>query len=209
MRKFIVFDGQDGTGKGTQMELAVAYLQAKFGKDQVVQTKEPGGTEFGMLVRRLMFFDFPTTKMAPGVVDLLFLASHIQNNETIVKPALDAGKIVVCDRWFYSQAAYSTQRYVPPAITAAYDQVHGEYPGLFVFLHGDTRTMLERANRREGEKHQANKEWNELEKLEKIQEAYALMFSNRPEFYPVCVNDKGAGDIFCEVKEGIDGFLNV
>lgn len=208
MKPLIVFEGIDGTGKGTIISKAVSHLKAIYGEDLVVQTKDPGGTKLGMAIRRVMYEEVPTTEMTPGVVDLLFLASHLQNWQTVVKPALDAGKIVVSDRWWYSQAAYMTQRSVPEKIAETYMACHGERAGLLIFLYGDAQIMLNRARSRETETHQSAKAWNDVEKLNKIQQEYATQFAKCPEWYPVCVDGKDVEQVWVEVEHMLTWFLN-
>ena len=207
MRPFIVFEGIDGTGKGTMMNMAIAHLRAKFGADQVVVTKDPGGTKLGTCIRRVMYEEVPTTEMAEGVVDLLFHASHRQNWLTIVKPALEAGKVVVSDRWWYSQAAYMTQRRVPKMIGDAYLGCHGDDAGLLIFLHGNPSASLDRARNRQTETHQSAKAWNDHDQMARIQQEYFDQFGDRPEFYPINIDGKAPPALWPEVREAIDRFM--
>ncbi len=100
--KFITFEGGDGSGKSTQLGLTVAWLEAQ-GKD-VFQTFEPGDTPLGGEIRRLLlsgeFMPVPACEL------LLFLADRAQHVEQVIKPALAAGKWVVCDRYTDSTLAY-------------------------------------------------------------------------------------------------------
>ena len=100
--KFITFEGGDGCGKSTQLGLTVAWLEAQ-GKD-VFQTFEPGDTPLGGEIRRLLlsgeFMPVPACEL------LLFLADRAQHVEQVIKPALAAGKWVVCDRYTDSTLAY-------------------------------------------------------------------------------------------------------
>ena len=203
-KMLIVFEGIDGTGKGVQLKRTIEYLKNMLGEDKVVQSKDPGGTKLGTAIRRVMYEEVPTIEMTPGVVDLLFLASHLQNWQTVVWPALVAGKVVVSDRWWYSQAAYMTQRYVPTPIADAYMQCHGTSADLLLFLHGDTVTMVNRARNRETETHQSSKAWNDHDMLRKIQDQYTEQFSDSPEWWPICVDDKDPDQVWHDVKHAID-----
>jgi dTMP kinase len=198
----IVFEGIDGTGKGTVITKALNYLSGK--NPSVVYTKDPGGTPLGKSIRRVMYEEVPTTQMAEGVVDLLFLASHLQNWQTIVRPALEDDKIVVCDRWWYSEAAYMSRRTVPQPIADAYEGCHGRPADLMIFLYGDVKTVLDRARRREDETHQSAKAWNDYKVLEEIQQEYCRQFSNRPEWFPICVDNKDPEQVWEEVRIAID-----
>jgi dTMP kinase len=204
---FIVFEGIDGTGKGTQVERAVEYLRKMLGDDMVVQSKDPGGTKLGAAIRRIIYEEVPTHELASGVVDLLFLASHIQNWQMVVKPALDAGKFVVSDRWWYSQAAYMTKRIVPTPIANAYMQAHGKDADLLIFFHGNPHTFVDRARARETETHQSAKAWNDLGVLANIQREYFIQFSYLPEWFPINVDDKSQDQVWDEVRYAISSTM--
>lgn len=204
---FIVFEGIDGCGKTTQVGKAVDYLRTRLGPENVVESKDPGGTRLGTAIRRIMYQEVPTTEMATGVVDLLFLASHLQNWQTVVKPALDEGKHVVSDRWWYSQATYVTQRSVPQPIVDAYMDCHGGDCDLLIFLHGDVRTLVDRARARRGEVHQSSKAWNDYDVLKKVQDQYFEQFGKNREFFGVCVDGKTPDEVWVEIRSGIDSAI--
>lgn len=205
--KLIVFEGIDGTGKGTQMNWAEKELTLGRGL-KVVRTKEPGGTPLGDAIREVLYEKVPMADLAPGVIDCLFLSSHLQNWQVVVNPSLAQGKIVLCDRWWYSQMAYMQHRTVPAPIAKAYLEGKGGPADLFIFLYGDPKTMLERANSRTTETHQKAKVWNNIDALAKIQQSYLDLFSAAPEFYPICVDGKDQPQVWIEVEAAITGVLN-
>lgn len=99
---FITFEGCDGCGKTTQLELLAKYLQDK-GYDVIV-TREPGAKGLGEKLREILLnYD---GEVSSNCESFLFLADRAQHIDTIVKPAIDAGKIVLCDRHIDSTAAY-------------------------------------------------------------------------------------------------------
>ena len=100
--KFITFEGGDGSGKTTQLSRTVDWLKSQ-GKD-VLQTFEPGDTALGKEIRRLLLSGEHTP--VPVTELLLFLADRAQHVEKVIKPALAAGKWVVCDRYTDSTLAY-------------------------------------------------------------------------------------------------------
>jgi dTMP kinase len=98
---FVSFEGLDGSGKTTQAELLAAHLTEQ-GRD-VVLTREPGGTPLGEAVRELLL-DGP--EMTPWAEAALFAAARAELAERVVRPALDRGAVVVCDRYLDSSLAY-------------------------------------------------------------------------------------------------------
>jgi dTMP kinase len=96
---FVSFEGVDGAGKSTQ----AAMLAAALGEDTVL-VREPGGTPAGERIRELL--KDPELELAPRAELLLFLAARAELVETVIKPALAAGRDVVCDRFMDSTVAY-------------------------------------------------------------------------------------------------------
>ena len=101
--KFIVFEGGEGSGKTTQARLLAEYLQ-KEGRE-VLLTKEPGGDEGVCKDIRSLLLN-PKYKMSPRAELLLFEADRAQHVESVIRPALEAGKIVISDRFDASTFAY-------------------------------------------------------------------------------------------------------
>ena len=100
---FVVFEGGDGVGKTTQVELLCSWL-AERGY-QVVRTFEPGDTVVGAAVRRIVL-DPATGEMSPRAEALLYAADKAQHLYAVVEPALRRGAVVVCDRYVDSMLAY-------------------------------------------------------------------------------------------------------
>jgi dTMP kinase len=98
---FVTFEGLDGSGKSTQAELLRARLEADG--LEVVATREPGGTELGERIRDLVLHG---GHVAPWAEALLYAASRAQHVEDVIRPALERGASVVCDRYLDSSVAY-------------------------------------------------------------------------------------------------------
>ena len=99
---FITFEGCDGCGKTTQLELLAEYLHT-LDKDVIV-TREPGAKGLGIKLREILLnYD---GEVSSNCESFLFLADRAQHIDTIVKPAIDEGKIVLCDRHIDSTVAY-------------------------------------------------------------------------------------------------------
>ncbi len=98
---FVTFEGLDGSGKSTQAELLRARLEAEG--EEVVATREPGGTELGEKIRDLVLHGGHVTPWAEA---LLYAASRAQHVEEVIRPALERGASVICDRYVDSSVAY-------------------------------------------------------------------------------------------------------
>ncbi|HWQ84110.1 MAG TPA: dTMP kinase [Anaerolineales bacterium] len=100
---FITFEGPDGSGKSTQVNHLVATLQ-RLGY-AVYSTREPGGTPIGDQIRSVLF-DLQNTAMDPRTEILLFQASRAQHVSQVIRPRLERGELVLCDRFADSTLAY-------------------------------------------------------------------------------------------------------
>ncbi len=101
--RFIVVEGIDGSGKST-MAARVAAELARRGH-RVLRTREPGGTPLGEKIRALLL-DPGNSEMLPLTELFLYMASRAQLVDEIIRPALRSGTDVVCDRYYFSTAAY-------------------------------------------------------------------------------------------------------
>ena len=100
---FIVFEGGDGVGKTTQVDLLCVWL-ANAGHE-VLKTFEPGDSFLGAMIRRIVL-DPATGDMSPRAEALLYAADKAQHIFSVVRPALERGVVVVCDRYVDSMLAY-------------------------------------------------------------------------------------------------------
>jgi len=132
---FLTFEGIDGCGKTTQLRLLAQYLR-EHGRE-VVETVEPGGTEIGRQIRRILL-DPASSSIQPRTELLLYFASRAQNVDEIIRPALHAGSIVLCDRFTDS------------AIVLDLDRIacQGLRPATTILIDIDLETSLNRAKRR-------------------------------------------------------------
>ena len=100
--KFITFEGADGGGKSTQVQLVATWLQQRG--YEVVTTREPGGTVLAEKVRELVLD--PNLPLNSTSQSLLYLAARSEHVEKVIRPALETGKIVLCDRFSDSTLVY-------------------------------------------------------------------------------------------------------
>jgi dTMP kinase len=99
---FITLEGGDGAGKTTQAELLTAWLQ-EHGRT-VVRTREPGGTDLGLRIREIVLHE--RGHVAPRAEALLYAADRAHHVETVVRPAVARGDVVLQDRYIDSSVAY-------------------------------------------------------------------------------------------------------
>src|SRR5215211_2277115 len=154
MSLFVTFEGPEGSGKSTQARLLYGWLSARG--YPAILVREPGGTRIGDMIRRIVL-DLQNTEMAPNTETLLFAASRAQLVSQTIRPYLDLGGIVLCDR--YADSTYAYQGYglgrdldELRAITAA--ATGGLLPDVTVYLDLTADEGLERKRR----KRQADKE---------------------------------------------------
>ena len=129
-----MFEGPDGVGKSTQAALLARHLGA-------VLTREPGGTAIGGRIRQLLL-DRDTVGLTPRSEALLMAADRAQHVADVVRPALDAGRHVVADRYLYSSVAYQGfGRGLPPEEVRRLSlwAADGLEPDLVLLLDGPCR----------------------------------------------------------------------
>src|SRR6188508_3635049 len=98
---FVTFEGLDGSGKSTQAELLSRRLEAEG--VEVLSTREPGGTELGEGIRDLVLHG---GHVGPWAEALLYVAARAQLVDDVIRPALERGAAVICDRYLDSSVAY-------------------------------------------------------------------------------------------------------
>ena len=145
---FLTFEGPDGSGKSTQARLLAERLRQE-GR-QVLETAEPGGTPIGRQIRRILLD--PANQDLRAIPELLLMfAARAQNVEQWILPALEEGKIVVCDRFTDSSIAYQgAGRGLGWKMVLDLDRIacHGLVPALTLCIDIDTETGLARAHSR-------------------------------------------------------------
>ncbi|HEX3028310.1 MAG TPA: dTMP kinase [Clostridia bacterium] len=100
---FITIEGTDGSGKSTQIKLMKQYIEDKG--YQTVFTREPGGTSISEKIREVIL-DVNNKEMSRTAEMLLYAASRAQHVSEVIKPAVDQGKVVICDRFVDSSYVY-------------------------------------------------------------------------------------------------------
>ncbi|MDX2454795.1 dTMP kinase [Desulfosarcina sp.] len=145
---FITLEGIEGSGKTTQIQTMAQWLTAAG--HSCLTTREPGGTPIGGQIRSVLLHP-DNSDLAPTAELLLYVADRVQHLETVVRPALAAGKVVVCDRYFDATLVY--QGYARGLNRDMIRQLHqlackGLTPDLTLLLDLDPQAGLARAWRR-------------------------------------------------------------
>ena len=185
--KFITFEGTEGVGKTTQIQLLEKYLKTK--DINCIVTREPGGTALGENIRKLLLSKESESMDVMAELMLMFSA-RAQHLQDVIYPALRDNKWVICDR--FTDASYAYQgggRGVPFAsIKMIENAVHGNFkPDLTILLLGDIETGMRRVSKR-GEKDRF--EIENLEFFERVRQYYLKLAKNNAERFGVIDADQ-------------------
>lgn len=149
---FITFEGGEGSGKTTQIQLLVSWLKDSVPGCEIVITREPGGTPVAEGIRNILVTG-TADKLLPGTEALLMSASRHEHVERVIKPALAAGKIVISDRYNDSTTVYQgiVGGVARPSIDALHHLACGDVvPDATLLLDLDADVGLGRADDRGG-----------------------------------------------------------
>jgi dTMP kinase len=177
---FITFEGVEGSGKSTQLRLAAAGL-VESGK-RVVRTREPGGTPIGEKIRDILM-DPENTLLDPIAEWLLYEADRRQHVRQLLRPRVEAGGFVLCDRFSDATEAYQAAgRGVDPDAVRRVDAMarDGLTPDLTLLYDLPPQSGLERAWRRDGNR-AGRFEAADLAFHQRVRAAYLAIASREPQ----------------------------
>ncbi len=192
MRRFVTFEGIEGSGKTTQIQLLSTHLEER-GVDHVL-TREPGGTTIGDHVRRLVLD--PAVPMTPACELLLYAAARAQHLEQVIRPALADGRVVLCDRFTDATLAYQGYgRGLPIDLIGKLHALEALAlrPDLTLLFDLEPAAALERARRRDISKtvDESRFEALGLEFHERVRAGYLELARRHPERI-VLIDARGA-----------------
>ena len=203
----IVIDGGDGAGKGTCISKLSQYLKER-GFDVIV-TREPGGTVIGERIRELIL-DKSVSEMTSTTELLLFAAARAQHVEEKIVPAINAGKIVISDR--FSSATVSFQHYargLPFALIEELNRisVSGLEPSMTIVLDIDPRIGLSRVSRR-GEGFDRIEKEN-IDFLERARNGYIQQAKRDPDRFSIIDATLSPDEVFAKVCQIVDNAIEL
>lgn len=175
---FITLEGMDGSGKTTQIQLLQAYFE-KSGFEVVV-TREPGGTVISEAIRKIIL-DKQYLEMSHMTEALLYAAARAQHVDQLIRPAVESGKIVICDRFVDSSVVYQgiSRGLGEARIRAVNDfAINGLMPNLTILLDLAAKEGISR------KKSQQELDRLELEKdtfHQKVSDGYRKIADEMPE----------------------------
>lgn len=202
---FLTVEGIDGAGKGTQLIRIEKWLQQK--QLHYIALREPGGTRIGEAIRAILL-DKENSKMDDLTELLLFQAARAQLIEEVIRPALAADKVVLCDRFFDSTWAYQAggrgldSEMVEAAIALA---TRGLSPQLTIYLDLEPALARERLGRR------ASLEQDEADRIEeenlnfsiRVRQAY-LGLARREKRIRIIDADRDENSVWQEIENVLE-----
>jgi dTMP kinase len=199
---FVAFEGVEGAGKGTQIGLLEGYLRSK-GRDVLV-TREPGGTELGERLRQVLL-DPATGRVEARTEALLFAASRSQHVQSVIRPALAEGKVVICDRYIDSSLAYQGWGRglgEQDVLTLNVWATQGLFPDIVVLLHVEPELGLLRSTEAPDRMELEGEDFHT-----KVSDAYLRIAEDHPERFVIVDAEKTPDEVFALVRAAVDRVL--
>lgn len=211
--KFITFEGGEGTGKSTQIKLLSEYLKQK-GED-VVATKEPGGTEVGLEIRRLLVCGDKDKFDAVAEAMLYFADRHIHLTQK-VWPAMEKGAIVLSDRFADSTVAYQyygyDKRVSKDLLAQLYNISVGDFkPDLTIILDIDPKVGLARSYKKAEtmDVKELRFEGREMAFHNNLRQGFLDIAKSEPERCIVLNADKTIEELHADIVRVVEGKLGL
>jgi dTMP kinase len=179
--RFITFEGGEGTGKSTHTKLLAERLKSS-GVD-VVLTREPGGSP-GAEILRYVLLSGAARPLGPDAEAVLFAAARDDHLTTLIRPALEQGRWVVCDRFADSTRVYQgVAGSVDPQVIRALERivVAGTKPDLTIILDVPAKIGMERARKRRGKGGADRFEGEALTFHDRLRDGFLTLAANEPE----------------------------
>ncbi|TDT78141.1 thymidylate kinase [Litoreibacter halocynthiae] len=201
---FLTFEGIDGSGKSTQSRLLAGHLEAAG--FEVVLTREPGGSPGAEDIRRLLVEGEPGRWSAETEI-LLFTAARRDHVERTILPALEAGKIIICDRFADSTRVYqgATRGDLRATVDALHARMIGREPDLTLIIDMDPDIALERGLAR-GSGEDRFEEFG-AEFQHKLRAGFLGLLEDFPDRTRLIDGTQGAQDVGREIASLVDTYI--
>jgi dTMP kinase len=199
---FIAFEGVEGAGKGTQVEMLERHLREAG--IPVLVTREPGGTPVGERIRQLVL-DPDTGTIDARAEAMLFAAARAQSVANVIRPALAEGKVVICDRFVDSSIAYQGMGRglgETDVLSLNVWGTQGLFPDLVVLLHIEPEQGLSRSSSPPDRMEQEGQAF-----LAKVADAYLRIAEEHPERVVVIDASRDPATVFDDVRGAVDRAL--
>lgn len=207
--KFITFEGIDGSGKSTQLRMLAGDLRQRA--VDVITTCQPGGTPLGRRLREA-FLETEET-VAPMAELLLFAADRAQHVELLIKPALEAGRVVISDRYADATEAYQgagrgfSEKTIAQVIKLA---TGGLKPDLTLFFDISVENAMARmASRGESGEKPDRMDFEDVEFYSRVRNAYLRMAEKEPKRFRVIDANGPLESIQAIVVRIVTNFLGI
>lgn len=198
---FITLEGADGCGKTTQLNLLKEYLTSRG--YEIVVTREPGGKGLGEKLREILLnYDGEVSDRCEA---FLYLADRAQNVDTIIKPAINSGKIVLCDRHTDSSVAYQgygREQNIDNINMLNELAVNGVHPDLTIVFDIDTETSMARVGAEKDRLESAGIEFHK-----RVRNGYLEIAKKNPQRIKVVDASQTIEDVQRDVIKIIEGVL--
>lgn len=198
---FITFEGPEGSGKTSQLPALAHYL--RDGGYEVLVTREPGGTAVGDQIRDVLM-SLKNVAIVPRTEILLFLAARAQHVDSVIRPAIEAGKLVLCDRFSDSTLAYQGYGHKTDLETLRSllnFSTGGLIPDLTLLLDLPVEIGFER-------KRDNSVEWNRLDAYdqafhERVRQGYLDLAADEPDRWIVIDATKSKNEVQIAMRDAI------
>jgi dTMP kinase len=197
---FVTFEGSEGCGKSTQIQLLAAWLRER-GHDPVL-TREPGGTPAGDAIRHLLQHAPEGNGLVPEAELFLFAASRAQLVREVIRPALGDGRVVISDRFHDSTAVYQgVARQLDPAMTRTVNgfAIGETLPDVTFLLDMDAREAFQRLHKRNRARDRMESE--PLAFYEAVREGYRRAAQAEPQRFAVLDATRTENELAGEIRQ--------